>query len=192
MRACVCASRLYIACCVPACRDQFLGHDAALGRGLRHCRLPLEGVGARGFRRGSMRCCVSFEECASVARAGVTRAVPADQARAATELQPWSFCELRVRLRRSAQPDHAHHVGLRRTWRRRRRKRAIAAAGAPGQQREWPSAFVKLNVQVNANCTELRWSHVYSSQRSFQLVPIFRLLLKVAVRGTHQCDFHYF
>jgi len=26
------------------------------------------------------------------------------------------------------------------------------------------------------------------SQRSFQDAPIFRLLLKVAVRGTHQCD----
>ena len=36
------------------------------------------------------------------------------------------------------------------------------------------------------------WSHSCLSQRSFQLVPIFRLLLKVAVRGTHQCDFHYF
>ena len=27
------------------------------------------------------------------------------------------------------------------------------------------------------------------SQRSFQDAPIFRLLLEVAVGGTHQCDF---
>ena len=29
----------------------------------------------------------------------------------------------------------------------------------------------------------------YISQRSLQDAPIFRLLLKVAVKGTHQCDF---
>jgi hypothetical protein len=28
-----------------------------------------------------------------------------------------------------------------------------------------------------------------ASQRSLQDAPIFRLLLKVAVKGTHQCDF---
>ncbi len=31
-----------------------------------------------------------------------------------------------------------------------------------------------------------------SSQRSLQDAPIFRLLLKVAVKGTHQCDFTNF
>ena len=31
-----------------------------------------------------------------------------------------------------------------------------------------------------------------SSQRSLQDAPIFRLLLKVAVKGTHQCDFENF
>jgi len=31
-----------------------------------------------------------------------------------------------------------------------------------------------------------------SSQRSRHSPPIFRLLLKVAVNGTHQCDFHNF
>ena len=31
-----------------------------------------------------------------------------------------------------------------------------------------------------------------SSQRSLQDAPIFRLLLKVAVKGTHQCDLLYF
>lgn len=30
------------------------------------------------------------------------------------------------------------------------------------------------------------------SQRSFQFAPIFRLLLKVAVKGTHQCDYCIF
>ena len=31
-----------------------------------------------------------------------------------------------------------------------------------------------------------------SSQRSLQDAPVFRLLLKVAVKGTHQCDFFNF
>ena len=31
-----------------------------------------------------------------------------------------------------------------------------------------------------------------SSQRSLHSAPIFRLLLKVAVNGMHQCDFHNF
>ena len=31
--------------------------------------------------------------------------------------------------------------------------------------------------------------HVWASQRSLHNAPIFRLLLKVAVKGTHQCDF---
>ena len=31
-----------------------------------------------------------------------------------------------------------------------------------------------------------------SSQRSLHNAPIFRLLLKVAVNGTHQCDLHNF
>ena len=31
-----------------------------------------------------------------------------------------------------------------------------------------------------------------ASQRSLHDAPIFRLLLKVAVNGTHQCDFHNF
>ena len=37
------------------------------------------------------------------------------------------------------------------------------------------------------------WVHtaksIWSSQRSLHNTPIFRLLLKVAVNGTHQCDF---
>ena len=34
--------------------------------------------------------------------------------------------------------------------------------------------------------------HALSSQRSLHNAPIFRLLLKVAVKGTHQCDFFNF
>jgi len=33
------------------------------------------------------------------------------------------------------------------------------------------------------------WCHGVASQRSLHNAPIFRLLLKVAVNGTHQCDF---
>ena len=35
-------------------------------------------------------------------------------------------------------------------------------------------------------------SHRLASQRSLHNAPIFRLLLKVAVNGTHQCDFQNF
>ena len=38
----------------------------------------------------------------------------------------------------------------------------------------------------------LRTRTVGASQRSLHNAPIFRLLLKVAVNGTHQCDFHNF
>ena len=36
------------------------------------------------------------------------------------------------------------------------------------------------------------WTHPCTSQRSLHNAPIFRLLLKVAVKGTHQCDFANF
>ena len=52
------------------------------------------------------------------------------------------------------------------------------------------------------NCENARWSFLnareidkqesVASQRSLHNAPIFRLLLKVAVNGTHQCDFHNF
>ena len=38
----------------------------------------------------------------------------------------------------------------------------------------------------------LLWCQGVSSQRSLHNAPIFRLLLKVAVYGTHQCDFSNF
>ena len=36
------------------------------------------------------------------------------------------------------------------------------------------------------------WTKTLASQRSLHNAPIFRLLLKVAVNGTHQCDFQNF
>jgi len=42
---------------------------------------------------------------------------------------------------------------------------------------------------LNASC---RGSFFGASQRSLHTEPIFRLLLKVAVNGTHQCDFFNF
>ena len=42
--------------------------------------------------------------------------------------------------------------------------------------------FYTLNWNTSVEC------HV-ASQRSLHYAPIFRLLLKVAVNGTHQCDF---
>ena len=38
---------------------------------------------------------------------------------------------------------------------------------------------------------KLPWAPI-SSQHSLRSAPIFRLLLKIAVNGTHQCDFHNF
>ena len=53
--------------------------------------------------------------------------------------------------------------------------------------------------RMNTICRLTHVSHIYSwmcgpahhlvSQRSLHNAPIFRLLLKVAVNGTHQCDF---
>ena len=45
-----------------------------------------------------------------------------------------------------------------------------------------PSKICKLHWNTSNYC------HV-ASQRSLHYAPIFRLLLKVAVNGTHQCDF---
>ena len=41
----------------------------------------------------------------------------------------------------------------------------------------------------NITKVELPVPHALASQRSLHNAPIFRLLLKVAVNGTHQCDF---
>ena len=45
---------------------------------------------------------------------------------------------------------------------------------------------------LKAQCVMVQQGHPCSSQRSLQDAPIFRLLLKVAVKGTHQCDFTNF
>ena len=37
-----------------------------------------------------------------------------------------------------------------------------------------------------------RQQHIIASQRSLHHAPLFRLLLKAAVKGTHQCDLHNF
>ena len=41
-------------------------------------------------------------------------------------------------------------------------------------------------------CRQARRRSTRPSQRSLHNAPIFRLLLKVAVKGTHQCDFFNF
>ena len=47
-----------------------------------------------------------------------------------------------------------------------------------------------LHSVMNAPCAATHLEMQCStSQRSLQDAPIFRLLLKVAVKGTHQCDF---
>ena len=48
------------------------------------------------------------------------------------------------------------------------------------------AAAITLNETTLANIGSL------ASQRSLHNAPIFRLLLKVAVNGTHQCDFQNF
>ena len=59
----------------------------------------------------------------------------------------------------------------------------------------WSSTHVCLCVWMQCRlellCRGLKL-HGWSSQRSLHSAPIFRLLLKVAVNGTHQCDSHNF
>ena len=53
-----------------------------------------------------------------------------------------------------------------------------------GAQIQWN----QLLCSQNTHCSRVSWL----SQRSLHNAPIFRLLLKVAVNGTHQCDFPNF
>ena len=55
-------------------------------------------------------------------------------------------------------------------------------------QRECEQTQAKVHDQRQAALS----SKAISSQHSLHSAPIFRLLLKVAVNGTHQCDFHNF
>ena len=60
---------------------------------------------------------------------------------------------------------------------------------------EWIAFSIR---DVRNNATQLLlapsqgFGRAVASQRSLHNAPIFRLLLKVAVNGTHQCDFHNF
>ena len=52
----------------------------------------------------------------------------------------------------------------------------------------WPAAMC--TTFLCQKCLAVRIAQqAITSQRSLQNAPIFRLLLKVAVNGTHQCDF---
>ena len=44
------------------------------------------------------------------------------------------------------------------------------------------------SARMQNSCNKNSWGSM-ASQRSLHNAPIFRLLLKVAVNGTHQCDF---
>jgi hypothetical protein len=50
-------------------------------------------------------------------------------------------------------------------------------------------SFIKKRSLSYCSLVLLNLMHHWSSQRSLHNAPIFRLLLKVAVKGTHQCDF---
>ena len=63
-----------------------------------------------------------------------------------------------------------------------------ASIGRDGRHQPPPQAIPRLN-QMNA---QPPWALTRPSQRSLHNAPIFRLLLKVAVNGTHQCDCHNF
>ena len=60
---------------------------------------------------------------------------------------------------------------------------------------EWIAFSIR---DVRNNATQLllapsqRFGRAVASQRSLHNAPIFRLLLKVAVNGTHQCDYSNF
>ena len=58
---------------------------------------------------------------------------------------------------------------------------ALADTWAPKEKAKKP---------VSTVC--LQCAFLEASQRSLHNAPIFRLLLKVAVNGTHQCDFYNF
>ena len=62
--------------------------------------------------------------------------------------------------------------------------------GAGGQTEFENEAYEVSLTHVSAACNAIAIAlHHWASQRSLHNAPIFRLLLKVAVNGTHQCDF---
>ena len=71
----------------------------------------------------------------------------------------------------------------------RRRKKRMTPKGEGGRKLEL------INKSTAAIAEVMLWeevAHMKLSQRSLQDAPIFRLLLKVAVKGTHQCDYSNF
>ena len=65
--------------------------------------------------------------------------------------------------------------------------RAMSAGGQTELENE---AYEVSLTHVSAACNAIAIAlHQCVSQRSLHNAPIFRLLLKVAVNGTHQCDF---
>ena len=59
-------------------------------------------------------------------------------------------------------------------------------------QRDWHAQVPQLTKEHNSNKDTYLRLLKSLSQRSLHNAPIFRLLLKVAVNGTHQCDFQNF
>ena len=59
-------------------------------------------------------------------------------------------------------------------------------------QRDWHAQVLQLTKEHNSNKDTYLRLLKSLSQRSLHNAPIFRLLLKVAVNGTHQCDFQNF
>ena len=55
-----------------------------------------------------------------------------------------------------------------------------------------PNKFDNNHVLLIPGNVSSRQQQIIASQRSLHNAPIFRLLLKVAVKGTHQCDLHNF
>ena len=73
-----------------------------------------------------------------------------------------------------------------------------AGAGAARSSARSSSRFCESRVIEKTTCSSAQGdlartvAKLRTSQRSLHNAPIFRLLLKVAVNGTHQCDFHNF
>ena len=65
----------------------------------------------------------------------------------------------------------------------------VVLALNPQVLRLWPYLLTRLNVYVHLSCLASTRKSEASSQHSLHIAPIFRLLLKVAVNGMHQCDF---
>jgi hypothetical protein len=70
------------------------------------------------------------------------------------------------------------------------RRSQAASAQAQGAALRNPKALNGLS--LTSRCVAVKLGQGIPSQRSLHYAPIFRLLLKVAVKGTHQCDLSNF